>query len=101
LSSGLLKTSERARHTVISLLLAHKHRTESAVYVFHWYINVGKCPPQYVCHCFFSQHRRALTSSPLSDYFGLSSRVSADPVDVSLILEGNLMNELTPGADKD
>jgi len=47
----------------------------------------------------FSQHHRALIYSPLSYYFGLRSRVAADPVDVSLILEGNLMNGRTPGAD--
>ena len=44
----------------------------------------------------FCQHRRALISSPQSYYFGLRSRVAADPVDFSLILEDNLMNGRTP-----
>jgi hypothetical protein len=44
----------------------------------------------------FFQHRRALISSALSYYFGLRSRIAADPVDFSLILEGNLMNGRMP-----
>jgi hypothetical protein len=54
-----------------------------------------------MCANAFFQHRRALISSPLSYYFGSRSRVAADPVDVSFILEDNLMNGRTPGADKD
>jgi hypothetical protein len=84
LSATGTQTSDRVGRVCLSL--EHKRR---------------KVPATICLPLLFSQHRRALTSSPLSDYFGLSSRVAADLVDVSLILEGNLMNELTPGADKD
>lgn len=47
-SSGVLKSPKSARHTVICLLLTHKRRTESATYVFQWYMNVGKCRTQHV-----------------------------------------------------
>ena len=112
-SSGVLRTSESARYTVICLLLLHKRRKVPATVCLSLVQQTtvgsisfsGTETSENAGHRMsataFSQHHRALISSLLSYYFGVRSRVAAEPVEVFLVLEGNLMNGRTPGADKD